>query len=91
MFNQERAFNWWSMSQMKKNNDMDQAYLTLCYVPPLERRLANHSPALASFNKGPTITQLCSIDSNAIVSDFLHFQAGLWISNYMLCLRHVQL
>ncbi|MDF4264959.1 hypothetical protein P3454_26165, partial [Vibrio parahaemolyticus] len=39
--------------------------------PAPGRRLANHNVA-----PGHPATQLCSIDSNAVVSDFLHFQAG---------------
>nr|XP_033491453.1 BCL2/adenovirus E1B 19 kDa protein-interacting protein 2-like [Epinephelus lanceolatus] len=42
--------------------------------PAPGRSLANHSVASASSDQGLTTAQLCSIDSNAIVSDFLHVQ-----------------
>ncbi len=42
----------------------------------LKCKRANQSVSFASSDRGLTTTQLCSIETHAIVLDFRHFQAG---------------
>lgn len=63
----------WALAD-NKENEIDPLL-----SPASLHRLASHSVALASSDPVPKTIRLCSIDSNAFVSDTLHCQAFLCV------------